>query len=877
MICKKIVATLFVLLMSLSLRAQQGTDETARILSYIQRTMNFNKVMPQEKVYLHFDNTGYFENEIMWFKAYVVRTDSTRPSNLSKVLYVELINPSGDVIKTRKLRLDEYGQTHGDMKLDTLMGSGFYEVRAYTRYMTNWGVNACFSRVFPIYKAPREEGDFHHPTLVNNVLYRQRNPNVRDHKDSLYQKAIDEGIYTHQLAQTISAHFYPEGGNLVAGKECKVAILVVDDNGRCYQGDGWVMNDNGEVLAKVKTDSLGRGTFKVVPDGGRMRMQMKNLKGHTQWFNLPQARREGCALMLDAIGKEMVAQLQTTDSLCGNTLAYIIMHNGNIIRTDTMKATPLINIDLGRSTLPDGVSQLTVIDGLGKIIAERLFFICPRKEGRDSLRVSTPTTHLTPCGKVTIDLQTRPEAHLSFSAIDAATMNGGTRGDINTWMLMGSDVRGYIHNIDYYFEADDSTHRQAADLLMLTQGWRRYDWEVMCGRSDMEKHQPVEDRLYIDGKLREFRKWNKRNGVNLKVFLYNKDGQSLKGETTTDADGNYAFGLPDISGEWNLQLFTLLDNKRKTFHVGINRQFSPLPRYITPLEASVTPPNQPNLFVRRDGWAMDEGEHIPLLQKNHMLKNVTVNAKRRYFTNDNWQYRNEDYGRHYATVFYDIDKELDNIRDRGEDEPDLFTFLCKRNPLFNNPECVNLPRSFILPDKEDVERLIQAYHEYFDWNGSMAYANRGINWIVDNGETHNQGAESDTKSFKGDIFFPTDLSEIKSIYIVPYSPWENGIMHESRVRIYLYLHHRFSTESQKGLRRTYFQGFNTPSTFQMEDYSVLPPMEDFRRTLYWNPSVTTDDQGHATVEFYNNSSCTEMYISAEGMTKDGHFIVNEKE
>lgn len=876
MICKKIFATLFVLLMSMSLRAQQGADETAHILSYIQQAMNFNRVMPQEKVYLHFDNMGYFENETMWFKAYVVRTDSTRPSNLSRVLYVELINPSGDVIKTQKLHLDTHGQAHGDMKLDTLMGSGFYEVRAYTRHMTNWGVNACFSRVFPIYKAPREEGDYHHPTLVNNVLYRQRDPNVRDRQDSLYQKAIDEGIYTHQLAQTISAHFYPEGGNLVEGKECRVAMLAVDDNGRCYQGEGWIMNDNGEVLAKAGTDSLGRGAFKVVPDGRRMRMQMKNLKGRTQWFDLPQAKRDGCALMLDAINDEMVAQLRSTDRLCGHTLAYIIMHNGNIVRADTMKAAPLIEIEMGRNTLPEGVNQLTVIDGQGKILAERLFFICPRNEKSDALRVSTPTARLTPCGKVTIDLQTHPDAHLSFSAIDAATMNGGTRGNIKTWMLLSSEVKGYIHNVDYYFEADDSIHRQAADLLMLTQGWRRYDWEMMCGLSDMEERQPVEDCLYIDGKLREFRKYNKRDNVELKAFLYNKDGQSLKGETKTDTDGNYAFGLPDISGEWNLQLFTLLDNKRKTFHVGINRQFSPLPRFITPIEASVTPPNLPNLFVRRDSMATDEDVSIPLLKKERILKNVTVSAKHRYFTNDNWQYKNEDYGRRYATVFYDIDKELDRIRDLGEDEPDLFTFLCKRNPLFNNPECINLPRTFILPDKEDVERLIKSYHEYFDWNGSMAYANRGINWIVDNGVTHNQGAESDIKSFKGDIFFPTDLSEIKSIYIVPYSPWENDIMHESRVRIYLYLHHRFSTASQKGLRRTYFQGFNIPSTFQMEDYSVLPPTEDLRRTLYWNPTVTTDEQGHATVEFYNNSSCTEMYISAEGMTKDGHFIVNEK-
>ena len=69
-----------------SLYAQ--SEETNRILSYLQKAMNFNKVVPQEKVYLHFDNMGYFENETLWFKAYVTRTDNGHPSDLSKVLYV---------------------------------------------------------------------------------------------------------------------------------------------------------------------------------------------------------------------------------------------------------------------------------------------------------------------------------------------------------------------------------------------------------------------------------------------------------------------------------------------------------------------------------------------------------------------------------------------------------------------------------------------------------------------------------------------------------------------------------------------------------------------------------------------------------------------
>ena len=163
---KRISFLVLLACMSLSSLHAQQSEEATSILSYLQKAMNFNKVVPQEKVYLHLDNTGYFENETLWFKAYVTRTDNGKATDLSKVLYMELLNPSGDVIKTRKFPIDSQGMSHGDMKLDTLLGSGFYEVRAYTRYMTNWGVNAVFSRVFPVFKKPAVEGDYSDLTCI---------------------------------------------------------------------------------------------------------------------------------------------------------------------------------------------------------------------------------------------------------------------------------------------------------------------------------------------------------------------------------------------------------------------------------------------------------------------------------------------------------------------------------------------------------------------------------------------------------------------------------------------------------------------------------------------------------------------------------------
>jgi hypothetical protein len=459
---------------------------------------------------------------------------------------------------------------------------------------------------------------------------------------------------------------------------------------------------------------------------------------------------------------------------------------------------------------------------------------------------------------------------------------------MQTWMLLSSEVRGYIHNVDYYFEADDAEHRRSADLLMLTQGWRRYDWEVMTGQKGLEKVQPIEDKFYIFGKLKAYRQRNAVDDVNLRLFLYNQEGQSLTGKTVTDSLGNYAFELPFVDGEWTMQIYTRKKTEKgkeklKTYYVGIDRQFSPRARYITPQEAKILHPLDANAFVKKPFEELPDGEEfIPITKKDHVLENVTVKAKRRYFTNDDWQYKNEAWGRQFATLHYDIDKELDAILDRGEPEPTIFYFLCKKNALFDNPECEDLPRP---AGGESHQGLVPV-------DGRMSYAHRPIKWIVDNGLTHTAfdekkldaaqavwhkgmddnyaGYTNDTEA-KLEVLFPFYMSEIKSLYIVPNSEREV----EGAVRIYLYTHKTFSSESQKGLRRTYFQGFNKPSTFQMEDYSVIPPMADFRRTIYWNPDVKTDAQGKAKVEFFNNSTCEEMYISVEGMTEDGKVLVNE--
>ena len=853
------------------------------LLNYVRHAMLFNETFPQEKVYLHFDNTGYFKGEHIWFKAYVVRADKRTATGMSKVLYVDLLNPSGDVIKRNKLKI-ENGVAHGDILLDDLLGTGFYEVRAYTRYMMNWGGQTAFSRVFPVFKKPSSEGNYSRPT-IDPVGIHQRLPGR--------EFDADEGTLTSTRRggedKKLRVNFYPEGGDLVAGQLCRVAFEVMDGEGRHVAASGLLENQRGETLAIIQADASGRGLFDYIPDSQPSQLIMTAGNGSRHKFLLPQAKAEGCVVRLDVEEAEAVqAHLAASPALQGRLLGYTVMNGGHITHIDTLTLAADQDIVWRRSSFQPGVNQLTFFTSDGQVQAERLFFVYPTSSCSDAITVGNRTNALSSCSAVSLDLFTRPNASLSFSAMDAGTMTNGKEGTILSYMLLSSDLKGYIDSPDYYFEADDEEHRLAADTLMLINGWRRYDWKVM---TDVEpwpgERQTIEDDLYIYGHLRPaqgvFMRKNPIGGVDMTMTLFNGYGQHLSGHTVTDSTGFYAFRLPDISEDWNMQIRTRIEDKLKSYSVCIDRHFQPQPRFIYPEETSITPRNVANLF-RRDDTDMDEAQDSDggaiISQIDHrefVIKPVKVKKRRNYWTDYDGGWYNEKDGRRLASLYYDCGYAAEELADKGEKIPTLNAWLAQHNSLFKDDT------GFQIPFSGGV--IFAADQQTADWLGP-SYDGRPIIWSINNcfgyGTSFIKSPMDTTIHKPSNHANPVFLDEVKSVYIVSSDP---GVMipyitsasleGENPCVIFVYTYPSYSTESNKGLRKTHFQGYNVPSTFEMEDYSILPPMEDFRRTLYWAPDVKTDATGRAHVDFFNNSSAREIFLSIEGMTPDGVFLSNE--
>ena len=826
--------------------------------SLVSHALRFNEVLPQENVYLHFDNTGYFMGETIWYKAYVVSSDSNKYTSKSGVLYVELLDPMGHIASTSKLEIKN-GQAEGSFDLSELYVSGFYEIRAYTRYMLNWGDNTIFSRIFPVFKQPKEAGDYSQHVIErfdsNNII-----PNNR------VAQISSETATTHRIGRKISAQLYPEGGNLVIGLKSRVAFDITSSDGTHAEAEGVIVHENN-VIDTFYTDSHGRGVFEYTPIDSEAYVLLKDKANNTTKIPLPKANPDGCVMTINTVDNDTLVNvgIQFSSACQGKLYGLILSNNGKIFHTDSIYTdSAAVSLYFSKKTMPAGVNEITLFDTSGKILSDRLFYIWSNDSHRQ-IRASIANQYLMPYSNITINFST-PEPNMIFSLAvrDADSQVNGSYGNAATWLLLGSQLKGFIENPEYYLECDDKSHRHAADLLTMIQGWRKFDFEMMNGVNPIHIKQPAEKQMLLMGRLYKNKKKDDIAFADLHITLYSKTDDVLVGVTETNEKGYYCFALPQCYGPWDLVMRTRKNDKFTNFKIGINRNFSPLPRYVSSIERQTIPIDTPKIVLEErndDSWKMRFANSITLPE-------IIIKTRHKFGFNG-WD--NEQYIAKHADMHFDCRNEVDRIIDLGEDMPTLLEWLKKKVPYINgNDNLSGLP---------NVRGLSNKMH-----SDGPAYRNMPIMWYVDGrliaGTNMPARMIPDNEvSLDPDFFlqydlgeFPVFLDEVKTVYIYDKSPISSFELQKS-VSISIYTYYDKNRSKNKGQRRTHYDGFNIPTTFSPPDYSVMPPEPDFRRTLYWNPNVTTDENGIAKISFDNNTTCKQLYISAEAITPDGKALI----
>ena len=445
----------------------------------------------QEKVYLHIDNNCYFKGDTIWYKSYVVKADSLTYTDMSRILYVELVSPDGLVVERQGIIISPDGYGDGNFALKDSLYSGYYELRAYTRWMLNFCVTehpytrtdreqfynsqmaedffrlygAVYSRVVPVYERPETPGNYLEKYIVSRPKQR-----------------LDK-----ELKEELTVSFYPEGGSLIAGTSCVVAFEALNEEGEQVEITGKL--DVGDKSIDIATLHQGRGVFTVnVPESGRMKARFI-YNGKDYSFDLPKVEQRGCALHLDAVSNELTADIRFRGLGEGLDFGVAVLCRGVLKSFQTIKGSQRLQID--KSLLPTGVCNLLVIDEFGKPLADRLFFVNHHDIPLQSLNLAGLESEYQPYDSISIDIQAPAGTkHLSISVRDGSTDDPTyDTGNIMTDLLLSSDLKGFVAYPDYYFKADDTQHRQHLDLLMLVQGWRRYDYAELTN-SQPPRYQP---------------------------------------------------------------------------------------------------------------------------------------------------------------------------------------------------------------------------------------------------------------------------------------------------------------------------------------------------------------------------------------------------
>lgn len=618
------------LLFPMVVRSQSPLD------TLVMRAIMVNQLFPQEKVYLHFDNTSYYLGETMWFKAYVVGTGDHTLYPQSKVLYVELVAPEGYVVETKKYKLDDKGCCSGEFELRESILSGYYTVRAYTRYMLNWGDEAIFSRTFPVYDAVAS-GHYE----IKDMLDRRQNPLLPEEKRQ-------SGAKRYRL------DFYPEGGHLVDGMPCVVAYELLRYDGKPMKDTITVYEEKRQLL-RTAPEHNGKGAFQLTPRKGmQYHVEVKygadnsrgRTKEHKSEFALPAVEREGVSIAVREEADSFILDIR--NNLEGDVpLGCAILNKGRMQLYEPFNSSVRHKtVTLHQDSLPEGVNRLVVFAGHGTPLAERQFFVrhdrvhpddlhCVRLNVTTSEGVPIEDAELEPYEKVTLRIAREdgkpisPEASLSLSVTDADSREDiGTGGNLYTHLLLGSELRGYIPDAFRYFDPKNVNRSRELDLVMLTHGWTSYDWSVLSSRFFDLKH-PIERGITVKGELLEFAysksKRHQKEEIPVSyepqtfhtmVFSMQKDSILQEYDFTTDIDGSFCIHTEDFNGN---RIVSLSSRQKATRHR----------RPIVVIDKHFSPKTLPEQYMRFSFSESLQAEMIKVGNLEYLLPDVEIDKERR--------------------------------------------------------------------------------------------------------------------------------------------------------------------------------------------------------------------------------------------------------
>lgn len=874
-------------------RLAAQANDFAALFSLFKKAATFDYDFPREKVYVHMDNNAYQEGDTLWFKAYVVRASSLKPEPLSRVLYAELLNADGSLVQRHLLRIDSAGGAAGQFILSLPVRRGYYEVRSYTREMTNWGSEACFSRVVPVFER-RAEADgtsdlnIYKPEQESDLMPRHPRP------------------YHFGRSGDVRLQLFPEGGSRVEGLAQVIAYKLTDGRGAPLDEAVSVVA-GGEVVAHSRPVHEGMGHFLLPGNASDAYVEVSGKR-----FSLPAAGGGDYVIHVEPAAADGTTSVivQRRAEAAPRLLGLAVTCREEVCYFDTLTVdAAAVQLDLPAAAFRGGVNRLELFDATGHSLARRLLWRGRARPGV-SLRVLQNAAAYDAFAPVALELyatdaQGRPvQTRFSLAVRDAAgQLTGSTEDAVQVDMLLSSELRGYVHRPGWYFRPDvPQTRRlQALDDLLLVQGWSANPFSVMNGTDTFRLKQPIEDKLTLNGHV--YRDNDKRQpypGLDLSLKMYTRTGGALEGEARTDSLGAFAFqSNVDYYGDWIAMLTTRNERgKKKWSRVALDRWFVVPPRAYAYEEFQLVPPAAASDSAIATSPTPETFTWVDTLERfvPTDLAQATVTRQHRYrgLTGGRYTYNGgERAGMRKADIYYNIEREVEILKDRGDAVGTIWDLLASIDDAFDYDHSLDgydpvegnhayadqissetLKREGSTDPGVDASTMSSANGPVFDYQKVM-YKNRTIADVFLNNQDNNY--------LLANVIW---ADEIKSVVIMHgRAKWQGFASDLTKVgtgddAVFLYERPDYMYfQTKRGVDKRMVQGYTQPLPFAAPSYNGLdlPNDADLRRTLYWNPDVTTDEQGKATAVFFSNARPdVRLSISARGVTSAGQFIDYER-
>lgn len=478
-----------------------------------------NRLIPVEKTYLSLDKEIYVPGESLYYKLYLVDGEDHSASELSSIAYVELLF-QGEIIQEHSLRVDD-GIANGQMLLSDTLLPGSYQIRGYTSYQLNYGNQFIFTRSIDI-------------------------------KRQLSLNSSIKGDLTEHDLQLL-----PEGGQLLEGISNTLAFKCVNKEGIGLPIAVNLLED-ADTVATTKSHFKGMGKLTFTPRKGKRYRVSYSLLGEAFSKEMPEIQTLGYRLSIQIRKKTVRIFVASNNSELNLEDSFItIQMRGKVLTTLIPdEGSTSMSYQVPYELFEKGVVQVTFFKN-GIPLLERLYF--NQNESKDIAVISKLEQEGQKANLMldligdSIDLEGNANVAVAIADVHSADMS------IESYLLLTSELRGIVENPDYYLNADDDERAFNLDLLMLTNGWRKYNWDDF-GRSVPEEKIEPEEGLTIKGRTKNIN-YGQKESVNIDMYVMGNF--DFKHSIRSDKDGYFELRDLDIRDSVTLVLQPVISKKKK--------------------------------------------------------------------------------------------------------------------------------------------------------------------------------------------------------------------------------------------------------------------------------------------------------------------------